>query len=75
MGGTLKRLSLTFWIFAGMAAGVAVGAARRAFATHLEPLSHIFLRLIRSIIAPCCSPRWCTASPVRATSSRWGASG
>jgi proton glutamate symport protein len=26
MGGTLKRLSLTFWIFAGMAAGVAVGA-------------------------------------------------
>jgi len=52
MGGTLKRLSLTFWIFAGMAAGVAVGVAAPGFATHLEPVSHIFLRLIRSIIAP-----------------------
>jgi proton glutamate symport protein len=52
MGGTLKRLSLTFWIFAGMAAGVAVGAAAPGFAPHLEPLSQIFLRLIRAIIAP-----------------------
>jgi proton glutamate symport protein len=51
MGGTLKRLSLTFWIFAGMAAGVAVGAFAPSFAPHLEPLSQIFLRLIRSIIA------------------------
>src|SRR6202789_2431219 len=51
MGGTLKRLSLTFWIFAGMAAGVAVGALAPSFAPHLEPLSQIFLRLIRSIIA------------------------
>jgi proton glutamate symport protein len=52
MGGTLKRLSLTFWIFLGMAAGVATGALAPAFAPHLEPLSHIFLRLIRAIIAP-----------------------
>jgi proton glutamate symport protein len=52
MGGTLKRLSLTFWIFVGMAAGVAVGVIAPNFAVHLEPLSHIFLRLIRSIIAP-----------------------
>ena len=52
MGGTLRRLSLTFWIFAGMAAGVAVGALAPGFAVHLEPVSHIFLRLIRSIIAP-----------------------
>ena len=52
MGGTLKRLSLTFWIFAGMAAGVAIGIAAPGFASHLEPVSHIFLRLIRSIIAP-----------------------
>jgi proton glutamate symport protein len=52
MGGTLRRLSLTFWIFAGMAAGVAVGVAAPGFASHLEPVSHIFLRLIRSIIAP-----------------------
>ena len=52
MGGTLKRLSLTFWIFAGMAAGVAVGVLAPNFATHLAPVSQIFLRLIRSIIAP-----------------------
>jgi proton glutamate symport protein len=52
MGGTLKRLSLTFWIFVGMAAGVAVGALAPSFAPHLAPLSQIFLRLIRAIIAP-----------------------
>jgi proton glutamate symport protein len=48
----MKRPSLTAWIFIGMAAGVAVGAAAPGFASHLEPVSHIFLRLIRSIIAP-----------------------
>jgi proton glutamate symport protein len=52
MGGTLKKLSLTFWIFAGMAAGVVIGIAAPAFAVHLQPLSSIFLRLIRSIVAP-----------------------
>src|ERR1035438_6615826 len=52
MGRAMKRLSLTAWIFIGMAAGVAVGAAAPGFAQHLEPVSHIFLRLIRSIIAP-----------------------
>jgi proton glutamate symport protein len=35
-----------------MAAGVAVGVAAPGFAAHLDPVSHIFLRLIRSIIAP-----------------------
>ena len=34
-----------------MAAGVAVGALAPSFAPHLEPLSQIFLRLIRAIIA------------------------
>jgi proton glutamate symport protein len=48
----MKRPSLTAWIFIGMAAGVAIGAAAPGFASHLEPVSHIFLRLIRSIIAP-----------------------
>ena len=48
----MKRPSLTAWIFIGMAAGVAVGALAPGFAPHLAPLSNIFLRLIRSIIAP-----------------------
>jgi proton glutamate symport protein len=48
----MKRLSLTAWIFIGMAAGVAVGVAAPGFAQHLDTISHIFLRLIRSIIAP-----------------------
>ncbi len=52
MGRALKRLSLTAWIFLGMAAGVAVGALAPGVARELAPVSAIFLRLIRSIIAP-----------------------
>ncbi len=53
MGGALKRgPSLTFWIFAGMACGIALGAAAPEFSKHLAPISNIFLRLIKSIIAP-----------------------
>jgi len=48
----LKRLSLTAWIFIGMAAGVAVGVFAPGVARRLGPISAIFLRLIRSIIAP-----------------------
>ncbi|MGA2153487.1 MAG: cation:dicarboxylase symporter family transporter [Bryobacteraceae bacterium] len=48
----MKRPSLTAWIFIGMAAGVAVGALAPAFARQLAPVSNVFLRLIRSIIAP-----------------------
>jgi proton glutamate symport protein len=48
----LKRLSLTAWIFLGMAAGVAVGALAPGVARDLAPVSAVFLRLIRSIIAP-----------------------
>ena len=48
----MKRLSLTAWIFLGMAAGVAVGALAPGAARELAPVSAIFLRLIRSIIAP-----------------------
>ncbi len=48
----MKRLSLTAWIFIGMAAGIAAGAFAPAFAVQLAPVSAIFLRLIRSIIAP-----------------------
>jgi proton glutamate symport protein len=48
----LKRLSLTAWIFIGMAAGVALGTWAPGVARQLGPVSAIFLRLIRSIIAP-----------------------
>jgi proton glutamate symport protein len=48
----MKRPSLTAWIFIGMAAGVALGALAPGFARQLAPVSNVFLRLIRSIIAP-----------------------
>ncbi|HXS96875.1 MAG TPA: cation:dicarboxylase symporter family transporter [Candidatus Limnocylindrales bacterium] len=48
----MKRLSLTAWIFIGMAAGVLLGVAVPGFAKQLSPVSNVFLRLIRSIIAP-----------------------
>ena len=52
MGRTLKQPSLTVWIFFGMAAGVALGVLAPGFAKQLDPISQVFLRLIRSIIAP-----------------------
>ncbi|MGE5570947.1 MAG: dicarboxylate/amino acid:cation symporter [Rhodospirillales bacterium] len=48
----MKRLSLTAWIFIGMAAGIVLGAAAPSLAVSLSPVSNIFLRLIKSIIAP-----------------------
>jgi proton glutamate symport protein len=48
----VRRISLTGWIFVGMAAGVALGLAAPEFSRHLAPVANIFLRLIRSIIAP-----------------------
>jgi len=46
--------SLTFWIFIGMAAGVALGLAAPdlAGATGMSLVAAVFLRLIRSIVAP-----------------------
>jgi proton glutamate symport protein len=54
MGRAVKRLSLTFWIVFAMAAGILTGvffpnASRSA---GISLLATIFLRLIRSIIAP-----------------------
>jgi proton glutamate symport protein len=46
------RLSLTQWIFVGMAVGLALGWFAPDVAVALRPLSTIFLRLIKSIIAP-----------------------
>ena len=48
----MKRVSLTAWIFFGMAAGVALGILAPDFAKQLGLMSTVFLRLIRSIIAP-----------------------
>ena len=48
----MKRISLTAWIFIGMAAGVALGILLPGVAVQLGPISNVFLRLIRSIVAP-----------------------
>jgi len=48
----MKRLSITSWIFIGMAVGIILGVTVPEFAAQLAPVSNIFLRLIKSIIAP-----------------------
>jgi len=54
MGRTVKRLSLTAWIFIAMTAGVVVGVAFPdvAKSAAMPALSNVFLRLIKSIVAP-----------------------
>jgi len=48
----MKRISLTAWIFIGMATGVVLGVAVPDFAKQLAPVSNVFLRLIKCIVAP-----------------------
>ena len=48
----LPKLSLTSWMLLSMAAGALLGWTAPQWADRLEFLSAIFLRLIRSIIAP-----------------------
>jgi proton glutamate symport protein len=48
----VSRLSLTAWIFIGMAVGIAIGLFAPAVAVQLGPISTVFLRLIKSILAP-----------------------
>jgi len=54
VGSAVKRLSLTAWIFIAMAAGVAIGAAAPEVgkADWMGAIANVFLRLIKSIIAP-----------------------
>src|ERR1700679_654558 len=52
MGWQVKRPSLTAWILIALVAGVAFGAAFPEPAVKLGLLGTIFLRLIKSIIAP-----------------------
>src|SRR5262245_16458055 len=47
-----RRRSLTLWIFVGMAAGAELGHDVPALATSLRVLAQVFLRLIRTIVAP-----------------------
>ncbi len=47
-----KRRTLTAWIFIAMLLGAEIGHDFPNFATHLRVLAFIFLRLIKTIIAP-----------------------
>jgi proton glutamate symport protein len=48
----LRRRTITPWIFAFMLAGAEIGVDAPVFATHLRVFSDIFLRLIKTIVAP-----------------------
>jgi proton glutamate symport protein len=48
----MKKLSITSWIMIGMVAGIALGVIAPGVAVNLAPISNVFLRLIKSIIAP-----------------------
>jgi len=47
-----RRRSLTLWIVVGMAAGAEIGHDYPDVARQLRVLAQIFLRLIRTIVAP-----------------------
>jgi proton glutamate symport protein len=51
-GATWRRRTLMAWIFWAMLAGAELGADAPAFAVSLRVLSDIFLRLIKTIVAP-----------------------
>src|SRR3982751_4020330 len=50
--GSVKKLSLTAWIFIALIAGILLGIFFPEFSRNLAPVSNIFLRLIRSIVGP-----------------------
>ena len=48
----LRKISFTWWIFIGMAAGILIGYYAPAAALTLKPLSTVFLRMIKSVVVP-----------------------
>ena len=52
MVSLLRRVSLTQWILVAMVVGIAIGWAFPVSAQELKPLSNVFLRMIKSLIAP-----------------------
>src|SRR5437588_1533315 len=52
MGGPMKKISMTTWILIALVAGIAFGAFFPGPAKELGLLGTIFLRLIKTIIAP-----------------------
>lgn len=48
----IRKRTLTAWILWAMLAGVEIGVDASAFALHLRVFSDIFLRLIKTIVAP-----------------------
>ena len=52
MGWAVKKISLTTWILIALIAGILFGAAFPAAGKEMRLLGTIFLRLIKSIIAP-----------------------
>ncbi len=48
----LRKVSLTGWIFIALVLGILIGIFFPEFAKGLAPVSNIFLRLIKAIVAP-----------------------
>ena len=49
---SIRRISLTKWILISMVVGILLGVFLPGVAVKLGPLSNIFLRMIKSLIAP-----------------------
>ena len=52
MVNLLRKLTLTHWILISMVVGTVIGYCFPETAQNLKPLSSIFLRMIKSLIAP-----------------------
>ena len=48
----MKKLTLTHWIFIALVAGILVGNFFPAIAVEMDVFSKIFLKLIKTIVAP-----------------------